>query len=85
MTDDIPPNMSSTQRAAFYQANRVEQLREEVKAVEARVNAGFGAEVLPVFRVTTADWLDVLRADLLEAEGERAILVAGCRAAVAGA
>ena len=70
MTDDTPPTMTSTQRAAFMQAERVNQLRAEVEAAEARVSAGFGAEVLPVFRMTVAEWLEVLRSDLLEAEAD---------------
>lgn len=70
MTDDTPPNMTSTQRAAFMLAERVKQLRAEVQAAEARVSAGFVAEVLPVFRMTLTEWLEVLRADLLEAEAD---------------
>lgn len=68
MTDDTPTDLSPDQRAAFYLAENVKQLRAEVEVIEARVNAGFGAEMLPVFRMTTTDWLEVLRADLLEAE-----------------
>lgn len=65
MTDDTPTELPPDQRAAFYLAEKVSQLRAEVEAAEARVNAGFGAEVLPVFRMTTTDWLEVLRADRL--------------------
>lgn len=70
MTDDTPTDLPPYQRAAVYLAERVRQLRAEIKGMEARVNEGFGAEVLPLFRISTADWLEILRADLLEAEGE---------------
>jgi hypothetical protein len=56
------------ERAAFNLENRVGLLQAEIAAAEERVNAGFSEEVLPVFRVTVADWLEGLRADLLEAE-----------------
>lgn len=81
MTDDIPPTMTADQRAAFNLANRVELLHAEIAAAEARVSAGFGAEVLPVFRMSGAEWLGVLRADLLEAEADLEFL----RAKIEGA
>lgn len=72
---------SSFERAFFYAAEKVQQLRQEVEAAEARVTAGFGAEVLFVFRMTVSEWLEVLRADLLEAEVELEFL----RAKIEGA
>ena len=62
------PDTASIDRAAYYQSEKVDRLREEITAARQRVQQGFGAEVLPVFHITVADWLEMLEADLLEAE-----------------
>lgn len=55
-------------RAIFYQAEKVAHLQREVGAAAERVNQGFGAEALPFFGFSVAEWLEVLEADLLAAE-----------------
>lgn len=69
--------MTSLDRAAHYQAAKVDQLREEVAAARQRVAAGLGAEPIPVFSCTTAEWLEILEADLLAAESDLETINAG--------
>lgn len=61
-------SLTSTERAAIYQANKVDRLREEVANAREQVQAGLGGQMVLMFGVTVSDWLVVLEADLLAAE-----------------
>lgn len=60
--------ITSLDRASYYQACKVDQLREEVAAARQRVAAGHGAEPVLFFNCSVSEWLEVLEADLLAAE-----------------
>lgn len=62
------PAMSSLDRAAYYQSEKVDRLQEEIAVARQHVQQGFGSALIPFFDVTMTEWLGMLEADLMEAE-----------------
>jgi hypothetical protein len=59
---------TATERAAIYQAHKVDRLRSEIATCRQGVQQGYGEALVPLFEVTMSEWLKILEADLAEAE-----------------
>lgn len=67
-------HLTATDRAAIYQADKVEKLRKDLAACRLGVQQGFGSALVPFVGVTMAELLEALEAELLEAEADLAFL-----------